>query len=149
MLEEQWLNVLDQCGIGAFDGPVADPPGELQTAANQFNVGKFWECHETLEDVWKDTPYPFRLFYHGIIKTSVGFHHLSKHNRNGARVKLRDGVTLLKIFQPEWLGVQTDRLLADTAEWLPLLETGIIDWAKLDSQPRPRILIADSQDTSA
>ena len=70
--------------------------------------GEFWECHETLEDVWRESPYPFRLFYHAVIKTAVGFHHLTAHNRHGARVKLRDGVELLELFQPEWMGVRTD-----------------------------------------
>ena len=44
----------------------------------QFNGGEFWECHETLEDVWRETPYPFRLFHHAVIKTAVGFHHLTR-----------------------------------------------------------------------
>ena len=85
-----------------------NPPPELQRAIEQFNGGEFWECHETLEDVWRETPYPFRLFYHAVIKTAVGLHHLSMHNRHGARVKLRDGVELLELFQPEWMGVRTD-----------------------------------------
>ena len=53
------------------------PPPELRQAIEQFNRGEFWECHETLEDVWRETLYPFRLFYHAVIKTAVGFHHLT------------------------------------------------------------------------
>ena len=83
---------------------------------------EFWECHETLEDVWRESPYPFRLFYHAVIKTAVGFHHLTVHNRHGARVKLRDGVELLELFQPEWMGVRTDLLLTDAKEWLSFVE---------------------------
>ena len=85
-------------------------------AIEQFNRGEFWECHETLEDVWRETAYPFRLFYHAVIKTAVGFHHLSRHNRHGARVKLRDGVELLELFQPVWMGVRTDLLLAEATD---------------------------------
>ena len=147
-LEEQWLDALDRHGIGAFDVATADSSAELQTAVGQFNVGDFWECHETLEDVWRQTPYPFRFFYHPIIKTTVGFHHLSTHNSNGERVKLSDGIRQLKIFQPDWLGVRTDRLLADTIEWLPLFEAEVVDWAKLDGLPRPQVLIRGDQDIS-
>ncbi len=149
-LEKQWLEVLDRRGVEVFvEKRLADPPSELITAIDQFNRGEFWECHETLEDVWRETPYPFRLFYHAIIKTAVGFHHLSVHNRNGARVKLTDGVSLLKIFQPEWLGVQTNLLLADISEWLSVTEPENIHWTEFDSRPRPQILTTADQDTPA
>ena len=149
-LEAQWLEDLESKGISEFaNSPIKDGPSELQTAIEQFNAGEFWECHETLEDVWRETPYPFRLFYHAIIKSSVGFHHLSGHNRKGALAKLRDGVRLLKIFQPEWLGVRTNRLLADTSEWLSRIESTDLDWSELDSVPRPRIATIEAQDGSA
>ena len=110
------------------------------SAIDQFNRREFWECHETLEDVWRATPYPLRFFYHSIIKTAVGFHHLSRHNRHGARVKLTDGVRLLWLFPPRYLGVYTKRLLDETAAWLRLLESETCpDWSTLDFQPIPTI----------
>ena len=117
-----------------------ESPPELGQAIEQFNRGEFWECHETLEDVWRESPYPFRLFYHAIIKTSVGFHHLSAHNRHGARVKLRDGVELLGLFQPEWMGVRTDLMLADAKGWLSLVDVTSVEWTALDGRERPRIV---------
>ena len=114
VLDAQWADALRLHGIQKFADPQPpEPPPELGQAIEQFNVGEFWECHETLEDVWRESPYPFRLFFHAVIKTAVGFHHLTVHNRHGARVKLRDGVELLELFQPEWIGVRTDLLLTD------------------------------------
>ena len=110
---------------------------------------EFWECHETLEDVWRETPYPFRLFYHAIIKTSVGFHHLTRHNRHGARVKLRDGVELLELFQPEWMGVNTEKLRTDAEEWLSNVEAPTVAWSELDGRAKPRIATADAQSPCA
>ena len=140
-LEADWLNALDACGLPAdlLEAP-SQPPQELLEAVEQFNQGLFWECHETLEEVWLQTLYPLRFFYHAIIKAAVGFHHLDRHNRHGARVKLGDAVRLLSFFQPHFLGVRTDALLHDTAVWRDRLEgAGRIDWAALDAIPRPTI----------
>ena len=140
-MDAQWIEALREHGIGRFgDGRSMEAPPELGQAIGQFNRGEFWECHETLEDVWLETPYPFRLFYHAIIKTSVGFHHLGKHNRHGARVKLRDGVELLELFQPEWMGVRTDLLLDAARQWLSYVEVPTVDWSELDGRERPRIV---------
>ena len=143
-LDAQWTDALREHGIGRFgDGESMEPPPELERAIEQFNRGEFWECHETLEDVWRETPYPFRLFYHAVIKTAVGHHHLVRHNRHGARVKLRDGVELLGLFQPEWMGVRTDLMLADAKGWLSLVEVTSVEWTALDGRVRPRIVMVD------
>ena len=140
-LDAQWADALRQHGIRTFADPQPpEPPPELRRAVEQFNHGEFWECHETLEDVWRETPYPFRLFYHAIIKTAVGFHHLSAHNRNGGRTKLRDGIELLELFQPEWMHLRTDLLLTDAAQWLSFLEPPTPAWPDLHPRPKPHIL---------
>ena len=90
-LEEMWLEALEHRGLQAFlEEAPAEAPAELHKAIMEFNAGLFWECHESLEDVWRGTPYPLRFFYHAIIKLAVGFYHMSRHNRHGARVKLSD-----------------------------------------------------------
>ena len=141
-LDAQWADALRRHGIDRFgDGRSIDAPQELGQAIGQFNRGEFWECHETLEDVWRETPYPFRLFYHAVIKTAVGHHHLNRHNRHGARVKLRDGVELLGLFQPEWMGVRTDLLVADARQWLSYVEVPTVKWSELDRREKPRIVM--------
>lgn len=143
-LDAQWTDALRRHGIDRFgDQRSNEPPPELRVAIEQFNRGEFWECHESLEDVWRESPYPFRLFYHAVIKTSVGFHHLTRHNRHGARVKLRDGVELLALFQPQWMGVRTDMLLIDATEWLSFVDVPTVDWSQLDGQEKPCIVTAD------
>jgi hypothetical protein len=140
-LEESWLEQLEPGGLSAFMPEIpTEPPEELYKAVEEFNSRLFWECHETLEEVWRETPYPLRFFYHAIIKAAVGFHHLSRHNRHGARVKLSDAVRLLPLFQPHFLGVRTDLLLGDASEWLSRLDAdGPVNWHELDALPRPTI----------
>ena len=142
-LDELWLRKLESDGGRSF---LPDCPGrvpkELHAAVEQFNAGLFWECHETLEDVWRRTPYPLRFFYHAIIKLAVGLYHASRHNQRGSRKKLFDGVRVLGLFQPHYLGLQTDALLKEASARLGMLE-GPVDWAELDNLPPPIIRTAD------
>ena len=145
-LEQRWLRRLELSGerLGSRDFP-GRTPRQLSRAVEEFNRRLFWECHETLEDIWRDTSYPKRFFYHAIIKAAVGFHHMSRHNLHGARVKLSDATRLLRLFHPGCMGLRTDLLLTDTTEWLARLEaTSPVDWTALDALPKPTIQKVDS-----
>ena len=146
-LEESWLRQLELHGLSAFLGEEpSKAPEALPGAVQQFNRGDFWGCHETLEEVWLETPYPLRLFYHSIIKVAVGLYHVGRHNRHGARVKLSDGVRVLQLFPQEFMGVSAGRLHDDACRWLALVDSsGRIDWSELDALPRPTIEIVDGR----
>jgi len=145
-LEQRWLEKLELLGEGLDLEDLPDgTPRQLAKAVEEFNLRLFWECHETLEDVWRETPYPERFFYHAIIKAAVGFHHMSRHNLHGARVKLADAVRLLRLFHPGCMGLRMDMLLQDTTEWLARLEVDSpVDWAALEASPTPTIQVSDS-----
>ena len=145
-LDQLWLEVLESRGLGAVVAEAAtQPPGELWKATDEFNQRLFWECHETLEGIWLKTEYPIRLFYHAIIKVAVGFHHMARHNRHGARVKLADGIRLLRLFQPGFYGVRTDELSRESSAFLVRLENaGPVDWKMLDALTLPRIGMVDA-----
>ena len=118
-LDLLWLERLEREGIEPFasDFPAAPPP-ELEHAVAQFNLGQFWQCHETLEDLWRATPYPLRHYYHGVIKVAVGFYHVSKHNRRGAASKLSEWLRIIKVFAPGFLGLDVEGLDSDASRWL-------------------------------
>lgn len=140
-LEAAWLDSLERLGLPAslIDAPT-ETPAALRDGVDQFNRRQYWECHETLEELWRATPYPLRFFYHALIKVAVGFHHLSGHNLHGARGKMADGVRLLELFQPVYLGIRTETLLQDSSAWLSRLAVeSDVDWAELDLLPRPTI----------
>ncbi len=52
------------------------PPPLLLKGLEQFNAGEYWECHETLETLWRDEPRPVRDLYQGVLQIGVAFHHL-------------------------------------------------------------------------
>ena len=146
-LDQQWHALLERDGVTAHLHSPPSSPKPLEKAVAEFNSGAFWECHESLEDLWRETPYPLRLFYHGIIKVAVGLHHVGRHNRHGAHAKLADGVRLLILFQPSYMGVRTDELLEDCRGWVGRLDgEGRVDWAEVDAAPRPIIrAVGESQ----
>ena len=134
-----WLERLEAVGIAPYQNSFPDsPPTPLTEAVDQFNSGLYWDCHETLEDLWRATPYPLRHFYQAIIKIAVGFHHAGRHNARGARNKLSEGLRLLKPFTPTFLALNTGALAHDVQDWLNVLEqTPRLNWLELDKRRRP------------
>jgi len=88
-----------------------DPAQALALAVRQFNTWRFWDCHETLEDLWRAEDTSLADFYQGVIKLAAGFHHLLRGNHRGAVTLLGGGLQLLEPFRPRTLGIDVDSLL--------------------------------------
>jgi predicted metal-dependent hydrolase len=85
----------------------------------EFNNWRFYDCHETLEDVWREVGSKgeegtLADFYQGIIKIAAGFHHVLRDNQKGAVNLLSDAFRLLEPYRPVTLGIDVERLLSDT-----------------------------------
>ena len=142
-LDSLWLAALYRDGLARYMAAVPQQPTELKVAIQEFNGGKYWRCHETLEQLWLRQEYPVRLFYHGLLKAAVGLLHLERRNRRGAGAKLEDARYTLGPFLPTYMGVETDRLLQDVDTRLAYLHTdGRVDWLSVEELPQVRISIA-------
>ena len=84
-------------------------------AIYEFNRGEFFEQHETLELLWRDTRTPDRGLYHGILQIGVGVHPWRQGNHHGATVLLDEGIERLRPFAPRCHGVDVDTLIRDAA----------------------------------
>jgi predicted metal-dependent hydrolase len=89
------------------------PPEALVKGIAEFNAGEFFEQHETLETLWRDTRAPIRALYHGILQIGVGFHHWRNGNHHGATVLLDEGIARLRPFTPSCHGVDVEALIRD------------------------------------
>ncbi len=89
------------------------PPPELISGVEQFNTGEYFECHETLENLWNAEPGPSRILYKGILQVGVGCYHLLRGNYRGAIIKLQTGADYLEPFAPTCMGIQVARLIED------------------------------------
>jgi predicted metal-dependent hydrolase len=90
-----------------------DAPALLRRGIAQFNSGDYWECHETLEELWRAEPDPIRYLYQGILLAAVGLLHLQRGNRRGALSKLRASVSRLEPYVPVCMGIDVAGLRAD------------------------------------
>jgi uncharacterized protein len=90
----------------------ADPPPEaLIEGVRQFNRREFFECHETLEALWKAEPASIRELYQGILQVGVGLYHAERGNYAGATLTLGRGLDRLRRFPPECHGIDVDDLI--------------------------------------
>ncbi len=85
----------------------------LAKGVREFNSWRFYDCHETLEDVWRAEPGDLADFYQGIIKVAAGFHHLLRGNHKGTVNLLGPGLALLEPYRPTRQSVDVQRLIEE------------------------------------
>ena len=99
--------------------PATDP--RLQEGIALFNHHQFFECHEVLEQRWRELADSSKDFYKGLIQAAVAFHHWSRGNLPGALTLARSSATYLKRYEPVYAGVEVARFLTPFTElfqWL-------------------------------
>src|SRR3990172_4439941 len=81
----------------------------LLAGIEQYNSGYFFQAHETWEELWLQSPWPFRQFLQGMIQLAAAFVHLVRHEHPGV-IRLLDEA-LAKIEDASMtMGVDTQRL---------------------------------------
>lgn len=130
-------------------GSSASAPDVLSEAARQFNQWRFYDCHETLEDLWRESGgkapgAPAAAgFYQGLIKLAAGFHHLLRGNHGGAVSLLSSGIALLAPHRPSCQGIDVQRLVEEAGACLARVqELGPRRLTELDRALIPRIHLA-------
>jgi predicted metal-dependent hydrolase len=122
------------------DGDVPEPalPSEELAAfakgVAQFNDGLFFECHDTLEEIWSGVRGPSRAFFQGLIQAAVGFHHLGNGNRPGAITLLGRSLARLDRYPGRYGGVD----LASLREAIGVFRRALESGSELPDRP-PRI----------
>jgi pimeloyl-ACP methyl ester carboxylesterase len=79
----------------------------------EFNSGRYFEAHEILEEIWLPSPPPLRDFYQGVIQVAAALVHFQRNERPGTEGLLRRGLARLGPFLPDFMGVETGRLVED------------------------------------
>ena len=116
------------------------PPPLLVRGVHEFNSRQFFECHETLEVLWRQESHPVRYLYQGILHVGVGYYHLQRGNHHGAITKLRTGCQLLERYPPRCQGVAVAALVKAAQGSLERLqELGPEGIRQLDESSIPRI----------
>lgn len=126
------------------------PPAELLRAIAQFNAREYFECHETLENLWNAEPGVIRTLYKGILQVGVGCYHLLRGNYRGATIKLQTGADYLEPYAPACLGVEVALLVADARRLRgAVVAVGPERLAEVDLALLPQVRVAGDSDGSA
>lgn len=126
--------------------PPAPPPlplseGEralLRRGVAQFNARLYFECHDTLEELWAELRDERRGFVQGLIQLAVAFYHLGNGNQPGA-VRLFDrGLERLRPYPADYAGLSTGPLREAAGRWRDAAAAG----DALPDEPPPKVALA-------
>jgi predicted metal-dependent hydrolase len=78
---------------------------------DEFNEQLFFECHETLEEIWLEDHGDDRKFYQGLIQVAAGYFKLQQNVPAGALKLWRTGIEKLEPYRPVFLSIDVDALI--------------------------------------
>jgi uncharacterized protein len=102
----------------------------------EFNQQLFFECHETLEELWLEERGEERSFFQGIIQIAAGYYKLQQQVPVGAVKLWRMGLEKLTAYQPVYLGLNVEALMRSVQANLLNLES-----AQKRGEPTPELEI--------
>lgn len=94
----------------------------LQKGIDEFNQQLFFECHETLEEIWLEEHGENRRFYQGVIQIAAGYFKWQQNVPAGALKLWRMGLEKIEPYGPVHLGVDLASLVDVVREHLQELE---------------------------
>jgi predicted metal-dependent hydrolase len=99
--------------------PELDPEerAALALGTRQFNEGYFFECHDTLEEMWMGLRGPSRDFFQGLIQVAVAFYHLTGGNRAGAESMLSRALKRFEKYPDRYAGFDLGAHRAELRAW--------------------------------
>ena len=89
---------------------------------DEFNQGLFFECHETLEEIWLEEHGDERKFYQGIIQIAAGYFKLEQGVPAGAIKLWHSGLEKLEPYAPVYLGIDVESFVRAVKENLTELK---------------------------
>jgi predicted metal-dependent hydrolase len=99
----------------------AEERRQFGRGVDEFNRGFYFECHDTIEDLWSGLRGPSRDFFQGLIQVSVAFYHLGNGNLAGAESMTRRALKRFERYPDRYFGFD----LAAQREALRLLRERI------------------------
>ncbi len=89
-----------------------------------FNRGEFYDAHEVLEDVWRASAAPEKLFLQALIQAAVALYHHSTGNSVGACSVLARSLRNLEGYPEGFCGVELQPLRDTLAKCLSAITNG-------------------------
>ena len=78
-----------------------------------FNLGKYYQAHDLLEEAWMDSPSPERDLYQGILQIGLAYYQITRGNYRGSLKMFQLAKRNLSPLGIALLGIDIVRLQAD------------------------------------
>lgn len=111
---------------------------------DQFNRGLFYECHETIEEIWLEEHGRERALYQGIIQVAAGYFKWQQDVPAGAIKLFRSGLNKLEPYAPRCLGLDIAAFVARVEADLELLEAAHAQRSRAPELRIPRLRFEDT-----
>ena len=83
-----------------------------------WNAGRFYDCHDAFETIWRSTTPEPRDLFQGLIQVAIGlYHYLARNKPHVALRVLGKGCRRLEPLAPTSHGIDLADLLAHVEEW--------------------------------
>jgi uncharacterized protein len=106
-------------------------PDYYEQGIDLFNEGRFFECHEAWEEIWKRSDGELKLFYQGLIQAAVAILHAQRGNLEGARSLYEKALAKLDPIPHEHMGLAVGELRAELSRFIEAA-------SRADGSPLPK-----------
>ncbi len=96
-----------------------------------FNQGRFFECHEAWEEIWKRSDGEVKLFYQGLIQAAVAILHAQRGKLEGARSVYQKASEKLDSIPHEHMGLAIGELRVALSRFIEIA-------SRADGRPLPK-----------
>jgi uncharacterized protein len=79
---------------------------ELSEGVARFNAGRFWDAHESWEEIWLGAEPPERTFLQGMIQLAAAYHHFQRGTLPGGVRLVEAAIEKLQPFPEGYMGIE-------------------------------------------
>ena len=119
----------------------------LERGVEQFNAGYYFECHDTLEELWAGIRGPSRGFFQGLIQVAVALYHLGGGNLAGAQSMIERALGRFAPYPGRYFGFDLAAQRRQLEAWREAIARAEPPVA--ESEGRPRWLFEPAPDEEA
>ncbi|MGA3210956.1 MAG: DUF309 domain-containing protein [Terriglobales bacterium] len=116
---------------------------DYQRGLDVFNDGRYFDAHEILEDVWRESKGNDRRFLQGLIQIAVALHHYANGNLAGAKSVFKRAEMNLASYPEGFGALYLAELRATVTEWRQALENGAPSPAPIKFRHRRPAVVAN------
>ena len=98
---------------------------QLDRGIDLFNQREFYECHDTIEEIWLQESSDRQPFLQGLIQAAVAFHHYEHGKWGAARSMLQMAIGKLSPYLNAFDGLEIGPLLTALRSWKAALDEAL------------------------